>query len=227
MKHPEDRLAILSPISEIVEGSSHAQGTKVHEHHDSTRAKFSAMLYTVFGGHAESKSSTTIRTVYSFNKIQTLHLKNNPTAKEVKSLRSTDEEIDATLKHEPLFIVTGLKIAKGLKYLNERTIDTQGGLGGQSKITKGLSVEGDFGAARGGEDKDEYKVIGDTIIAYRLHIIRSSSWIWIRGQEVKVGTYDPNAGGFMNRDERAPYDDLEDKEVSKQGYCRFCSGAGI
>ncbi|OAL51265.1 hypothetical protein IQ07DRAFT_599240 [Pyrenochaeta sp. DS3sAY3a] len=226
MKHPEDHFAILKPMSEIVEGSGHAQGTNVHERHGSVNANFSAKLYQVFGGHAEAKGSTTVRTKYSYNKIQTLHLKRNPTAKDVKLLRSTDAEIDAALKHGPLYVVTGLKIAKGLKYLNERTVDTQGGVGGQGNVTEGLSVEGNLGAARGGEDKEEYKVIGDTIIAYRLHVIRQSSWIWNRGQEVKVGTYDPKAGGFMNRDKQAPSDDLEDKLVSEQDVSDFVQEQG-
>ncbi|KAI9774755.1 MAG: hypothetical protein M1839_001622 [Geoglossum umbratile] len=223
MKYPQDPIAVLDPLPAIISGSSYGKGKKEHESHASVNISLSAKVYEVFGGQAEAKGSNTLRTVYEFDKIEALYLQTNPTAADARKICDSNKEVYGALNRGPVYIVTGLKIAKGLKYSNRHTAERQGGLSGQGHVTEDAAVEANMEGGRGGEEVETYTVKGDTILAYRLHIIKKEGFRWIGEPELDVKTFDPREGGFMNRDEKVQEVEVETGEVSQQDVIYFAN----
>jgi hypothetical protein len=197
MKRPQDPIATLNPIPQIITGSGFGDGRMEHELHGSLKLNLSSKIYEVFGGQAEARTSNSLRTTYEFDEVEAQYLKKNPTKADAEKLRDTDKEVKGALSRGPVYIVTGLKIAKGLKYSNKHIANQGGSLGVQGRITKEASVGGNLEAERGG-----------TILAYRLHVIKKESFRWFGERELQVESVDHGKAGFMNHSE-----DFEDEGI--------------
>jgi hypothetical protein len=99
---PQDPISFLDPLPNIISGSGYGEGKTESEHHSSVHAGLSAKLYDVFGGQAEAKRSSSVKTIYEFEEVEALYLENNPTVKEMKALRESDAEVKSALKNEPV-----------------------------------------------------------------------------------------------------------------------------
>lgn len=213
---PQDPIATLDPIPDIVIGSGFGDGTVEYEQHGSLKLNLSSKIYEVFGGQAGARASNSLRTTYKFDEIEARYLKTNPTKADAEKLRDTDKEVKGALSRGPVYVVTGLKIAKGLRYSNKRTADQGGTLGVQGRITEEASVGGTFEAERGSEDFENYTVKGDTILAYRLHIIKKESFRWLGERELQIESVDHGKAGFMNHREDFEDDGIDVAEVTMQ-----------
>ncbi|KAF3001372.1 hypothetical protein E8E13_006595 [Curvularia kusanoi] len=216
MKRPQDPIATLIPVPDIVTGSGFGDGKLEHEGHGSLKASLSSKIYDVFGAQAVAGSSSSLRTTYEFDEIEAQYLRKNPTKADAEKLFETDKEIKGALSRGPVFVVTGLKIAKGLKYTNRRTAEQGGSLGAQSRITNEASVGGNLEAERGGEDVENYTVKGDTILAYRLHVIKRESFRWFAERELEVKAVNHGKAGFMNHSEDVEDDGVNISEATAQ-----------
>lgn len=217
MKYPQDPIATLSPMSAIVTGSGYGDGKLEHEGHASLKLSLAAKIYEVFGGQAEARTNNSLRTTYEFDEIEAQYLQRNPTKADAQMLQETNQEVKGALMRGPVYVVTGLKIAKGLRYSNRRTADHGGKLVIQSHVTKEASLGGALEGERGGEDIESYTVIGDPILAYRLHIIKREGFRWLKEREIEVKSVEHGKAGFMNRSAEAEEDDgVEVAEVTLQ-----------
>lgn len=54
---------------------------------------------------------------------------------------------------------------------------------------------------------DTWAVLGDCILAYRLHIVKKKGWLWNSEANLTTKTHDPGDAGFMNLEDKA--DDFE------------------
>ncbi|KAJ4990181.1 putative subtilisin [Stagonosporopsis vannaccii] len=210
----KDPISKLNPTPSIITGSGYGKGKKEHEGHASVKLDLSAKIYEVFGGQAEARSSNSLRTIYEFDKIVAKYFQTNLTKADAKKLRDTDAEVKGALSRGPVYVISGLKIAKGLKYSNKRTEDIGGSMGAYGRVTKDASVKADLEGDKGGEDLENYTVIGDTILAYRLHIIKKEGFRWLGERDLEVKTLDPGAAGFMNRNETLSEKDVDIEEVT-------------
>ncbi|KAH7077362.1 hypothetical protein FB567DRAFT_535104 [Paraphoma chrysanthemicola] len=218
---PQDAIAILDPMPKVIDnGPAYGKGRKIGAGQKSIDFSFSAKLYHAFGGQAEARSKEAMRTIYTFDKIQPLYLESNPTAKEVKALSDKDEEVKAALEAGPIYIVTGLKIAKGLKYSNEQISGSHAGASGGGKVTENAAIQGKLSGARDDLNTETWPVIGSPIIAYRLQIIKDISWFW-QSQRLNSKSLDPKTAGFMNRDESTQEADVESAEVTQEDVAYF------
>jgi hypothetical protein len=216
MKRPQDPIAILNPNPQTITGSGFGDGIVEYEQHGSLKLNLSSKVYEVFGGQAEARTSNSLRTTYEFDEIEAQYLKTNPTKADAEKLRDTDKEVKGALSRGPVYVVTGLKIAKGLRYSNKRTADQGGILGVQGRITEEASVGGNLQAERGGENLENYTVKGDTILAYRLHIIKKESFRWIGERELQVESVDHGKAGFMNHSNHVEDEGIDVAEVTVQ-----------
>lgn len=213
MFFPQDPIATLQPISNTIQGAGYGTGRKSRENHASIDLSFSAKLYQAFGGQAEAKGSNAMHTLYDFDEIQSFYLKDNPTKADVKTLRDNDEEVKAALATGPIYIITGLKIAKGLRYSNERSSEAQASVRGGAQVNEHAVIQGKAEGTKGGTNTEKWPVLGSPIIAYRLHIIKSSKFLW-RSEILASKSLDPKSHGFMSRDDEDEEDfDLESAEV--------------
>ncbi|EUC29751.1 hypothetical protein COCCADRAFT_8094 [Bipolaris zeicola 26-R-13] len=203
MKNPQDPISMLHPMPTIIKGPGYDKGKKTHEGHSSVKLSLSAKIYELFGGQAEARSKKSLQTKYEFDEIESLYLQKNPTRADAKRLRDDDAEVRGALNRGPVYVATGLKIAKGLRYSNIRMTNKGGSLEAQGRVANEASVGGSLEAEKGGEDLENYTVKGDTILAYRLHIIKKESWRWLGEQDLEVKSQEAGEGGFMNHDEQA------------------------
>jgi hypothetical protein len=216
MMYPQDPISSLDPVPPIVTGAGYEKGKKEHEGHSSVKMNLVAKIYEVFGAQAEAKSSNSLRTVYEFDEIEAQYLERNLTKTEAKKLRDNDAEVQGALRRGPVYVVTGVKIAKGLRYINKRTADKGASLGAQGRVSQRVSVGGNLEGETGGEDIENYTVKGDTILAYRLHIIKKEGFRWLGERDFEVKTLNPGQAGFMNRNEQSEEVEVEVGEVTAQ-----------
>jgi len=60
---------------------------------------------------------------------------------------------------------------------------------------------------------DDWTVLGDPILAYRLHIIKKEGWFWASEGDLSAKTHDPKDRGFMNKNEEAEEFKVDTEEV--------------
>lgn len=216
MKNPQDPIATLDPIPNIISGPGYDKGNQMHESHASFRLKFSVEIFQVFGGQAGAKASSASQTVYEFDGIESLYLQTNPTVADAEKVQESHKAVKGALNRGPVFIVTGLKVAKGLRYSHRRDAEKQAMIGRQDHVIKEFADEGTLAGDKGTEDAQEYTIKGDVILAYRLHVIKKEGFRWIGEREIDAKTFDPGEEGFMNHDRMGEEDQVEVGEVLLQ-----------
>ncbi|KIW21361.1 hypothetical protein PV08_01941 [Exophiala spinifera] len=213
---PQDPITFFAPLSNVVSGVGYGKGEISKDHHASLNVGLSAKIYDVFGAQADAETSGLVKTTYAFDEIVALHLQTNPTAADVKQFRENDVEFKNALQKGPVFVVTGLKIVKGLRYLNERSNQHGAQLSGQAHVTDEISLGGNLGGDRGRRNKETWTALGEPILAYRLHVIakRGRLWPW-RGQndDATIQTFSPGDVGFMGLEDELDEFEAEIDEV--------------
>ncbi|KAF2496436.1 hypothetical protein BU16DRAFT_377726 [Lophium mytilinum] len=102
MTLPQDPITFFDPLPKIIPGAGYSKGKTEREHHASLNAGLSAKLYDVFGGQAEAKTSSSLKTIYAFDKAAAWYLERNPTAADAKRFREKDEEFKSALRNGPV-----------------------------------------------------------------------------------------------------------------------------
>ncbi|OQU98205.1 hypothetical protein CLAIMM_04023 [Cladophialophora immunda] len=224
MTLPQDPITFLNPLPNVVAGSAYGKGKIGSEHHASVKVGLSAKMYDLFGAQGEAKANTSLKTVYTFDKVSSWYLEKNPTVADMKRFRDKDDEFKNALNHGPVYIVTGLKITEGLRYSNRRASAHQAGLSGGAHITPDATVGGRLEGETGGEDVDSWRIMGDTILAYRLHMVKKQGWAWKGQGDITTKTYDPGDAGFMNYDDdKVDESELDADELSPQDAAVFAA----
>ncbi|RFU32506.1 hypothetical protein B7463_g3818, partial [Scytalidium lignicola] len=136
----QDLITFLDPLLNIIEGAR-GEGNRECKSHVSVNMSFSVKLYEVFSGRAEAKGNRNMRTVYDYDKIESWYLVTNLMASDTKALRQKDKELDGVLNSGLVYIVTGLKIVKGLKYSNWHIAEMQGSLSGVGCVNEHVTLE--------------------------------------------------------------------------------------
>ncbi|KAJ4376892.1 hypothetical protein N0V86_006329 [Didymella sp. IMI 355093] len=218
---PQDPIAFFEPLAKIINGSPFGEGRVADEHRASAHADFAAKLSNIFGAQAGAVANSSSNTMYEFDRITAKFLETNPTAKDAKAFRLKDEEFRNALR---VYIVTGLKIARGLKYAKQRASGHGASVEAGGHVTQEVAVKGDVGVSSSGEQIDSFTVLGDTILAYRLHVIKKKRAVFGEGK-VTVESYVPKAGLMGEKEELDSFDGeptdilLDDvDEFSKQQY---------
>jgi len=201
MFRPQDPIAQFKPLANIIDGASLSEGTRERGDHGSIGLDVSAKLYAAFGSKANGKRSADTRTVYDFDNVDTSMLERNPRAAEMTALRDEDPEVQDALKRAPVYVITGLKVARGLRYSTIHSKESEVGLGAQSNVTKEVAIQANLDKNAGTDGTGSYTVLGDVIIAYRLHIFKKEGWRWRGEAALETRTYWPGNAGFLSRED--------------------------
>ncbi|KAI4657231.1 uncharacterized protein J4E79_007848 [Alternaria viburni] len=223
---PQDPIAHFEPLANIIDGASLSEGTRERGDHGSVGLNVSAKLYAAFGSQAKGKRSADTRTVYDFDNVDTLMLERNPRAAEMTALRDEDPEVHDALKRAPVYVITGLKIARGLKYSTIHSKESEVGLGAQGNVTKEVAVRANLDKNAGTDGTGSYTVLGDVIIAYRLHIFKKEGWRWRGEAALETRTYWPGNAGFLSREDAKPEVEVETESLSAQDLKYFVEDEG-
>ncbi|KAI9765368.1 MAG: Ras GTPase ras2 [Geoglossum simile] len=159
----------------------------------------SSKMAKAFGAQAEASERAT-KTEYNFDGVQPRYFETNSNAADAKALIAKSPEVKAALMRGPVYVITGLSIAEGLKYSNHSTADMKTSASGNAHVTDEVELEGKLGGSAVRRNLLSYTMLGDAILAYLLHIIKEVGWAWKRDYEVE--TYDPGNAGFLDIQQR-------------------------
>jgi hypothetical protein len=177
---------------------------KSRSHHQSIWARFLSTASANIG----TGTSSDVHTQYTMDSMETIRIKNDPTDKDAAELLNHPEIQDTVnaglMGFAPVYMITGIKIAKGfrLSIRTSRTCDAQ--LGGSTPITETISAGGEMGGSRRVVAEDSLCTGNDIIFAYQLHVIAPKRW-WRR---LENNVYAPLAAflsesGKIEREEEA------------------------
>lgn len=155
---------------------------------------------------------------YTIERLETVYFTKQPTDEEAAERVKKEEKVRAVVNSGVLgkrnvYMITGLKVARGLKVVTGRGEgwDVSGGFGAPVVAAAGVEVGAEGGVERRREVEVEYEVGEgqDVVFAYQLHVIKHKGW---RGRYVDVGVYKPEAA-FLNEDEEGGGGDGHQVEV--------------
>lgn len=216
--NPEDPVFTWDPLRATTIVS--AAEPNIHRKYvTSTNAGLSAKVYQLFGGNADAKTSDLVKTNYQLDAIETEYFTTNPTNNDAKNLVSSNEAVRSAMKRiflgsRPLYIITGLKIAKNLTYSSETSSRLTGSIDANVHVVNDVEVEGELGGTKDTARKETYRLPYDAIIAYRLHVIQPVGWLgWLRQTDVEAKRFTPKEDGFLSKEKTEEVNVQEQLEV--------------
>jgi hypothetical protein len=213
--NPQDPITTLDPMPKVITGNVFAENRVERETYGSLNLRLAAKIYEAFGAQAEARHDAGKKTVYEFDLVEPWYFETNPTPKYVKALVEKDADIKAAVKKGPVYIVTGINVAVGLKYTNQSQIETKVAGGASAHMSAVAELEAKAEGSKGHANQTEHKVLGNSILAYRLHVIQKVGWPW--KLEYEVSSFNPGEAGFMNAEEKVSEDmQVETRDLSKE-----------
>lgn len=145
---------------------------------------------------------------YTMDSLETVYFKADPTDEEVAE-RVKAKKVQAAMKAglfglQPVYMITGLRIAKGFRLLSEVASKREGSVSVSAPITDQVSLGGGMGLSHKDAVRESFLSGNDIIFAYQLHVIAQKGW---RNKRVEAIVYESKAA-FLNAEQR-----LEDKQL--------------
>ncbi|KAF2873106.1 hypothetical protein BDV95DRAFT_605672 [Massariosphaeria phaeospora] len=189
--------------------SSHSRNTS-HSLHGSVFAQF----LQVASANVGAGVSKDVLTQYTMDSLETQRIKEDPTdfdAAELVKHPPVQAAINSgVLGSAPVYMITGIKIAKGFGLSTQvvRTREVQSG--GSGTVTGDIAVGADVGASRTKGAEDAFRSGSDIIFAYQLHAIAYKKW-WRK--KLTVVVYAPSSA-FLSDDAEAVEDEAAVGDVT-------------
>ncbi|WPB08264.1 uncharacterized protein RHO25_012929 [Cercospora beticola] len=222
--HPGDALAIgtivaepfrpLKPLSECKETLETVTHTEFEAAlSDSSRRGFSSGVWAQFLEVANAKLSAKVgrdvRATYAMAYLETITLRQHPGI-EYAAARAQEPAVRAAMEsgllgRQPVCMITGVKIAKGLQWSQEQIRSLSGEVGASIPITPEVSAGIEIGAERASEHHYSSRTEQDIVFAYQLHLIATKGW-W--KPKLSVDQYVPK-GGLLGKKDHGESDDVD------------------
>ncbi|RSL53231.1 hypothetical protein CEP54_010488 [Fusarium duplospermum] len=140
---------------------------------------------------------------YTMDSLETTRLKQDLSDEEAE-LRAVELKVKAAIESglsgtAPVYMVTGLKIAKGFRLNKSATSTREGNVSAGIPITEEVGAGADFSASSSRSTGESLQAGSDIIFAYQLHVIARKGW-WRKRVEADV--YAPKAA-FLNIDKQS------------------------
>jgi hypothetical protein len=191
--------------------SAHLQQTTSSSLQGSIFAKFLEVAEARLGGGV----SHDVLDSYTIDRLETVYFTKQPTDEEAAE-RVKEEKVRAAVSagwggKRDVYIITGLKIARGLKVVTGRWKgwNVDAGVGAPVLASGGVEVGVEGGVARQKGVEVSYEVGDgqDVVFAYQLHVVKHRG---LRGKRVEATLYAPQAA-FLNdeKDETGGGEGLE------------------
>lgn len=155
---------------------------------------------------------------YTMDTLETISYKRDITDDEAAETVDSNAKIQAAMKNSILgsaavFIVTGLKIAKGF-HLTSDFAKSQGlNIGATIPITEQISAGTDIGTSHGKTLSEESSTTQDIVFVYQLHAVAKKGW-W-RKRRVNIDVYAPRAAA-LGSDNRTTQDAVAVEEATAE-----------
>jgi hypothetical protein len=117
------------------------------------------------------------------------------------------------LGRDPVYMITGLKIAKGFHSTQEQSRRIHGEAGGNIPITEQVSAGAEVAGERGTQYSYSSRTESDIIFAYQLHVIAEKGW---RNKRVAIDDFVPKGGLLHKDDEEKVESEVDAAEATKE-----------
>lgn len=194
----------LSLPPEPLETSTHED--REYGLHYSDNESYQAGVWAQFLQAASVKLSGAVDAnefaVYSADTLETVTLKLDPTDEQAAE-RVADLRVSQTMKkglfgERPVFMITGLKIARGFRRKSGRSDTRQAEASVSAPITDQVAVGASLTASHGFSREESASSETDIVFAYQLHVISRKGWIH---RSVSADVYIPKAA-LLGRDKQ-------------------------
>jgi hypothetical protein len=132
--------------------------------------------------------------------IETSFLKSVPSDEEiserVKAPRVRNAIKSGIFGSQPLYMISGVKIARGLSTSKEVTANQGANVGGSMPISAEVSLGADVKVSTRNTEREAFRAEGDRVFAYQLVKIAEKGW---KKKTVTVDDYYPKAA-YLNND---------------------------
>jgi hypothetical protein len=181
---------------------------------------FWAQFLQSIGANVNMESGRGILQEYSIEELETRYLRDEPLDDDADLLaRVAEPKVQAAIKaglfgRQPVYMITGLKVARGLSVRTELNKKIGGGIGSTVPVAESVSVGGEVAAERREGIASSFTAGEEAVVfAYQLHKIRLHG----RKKNATVGVFESEAA-FLHDDEEVYGDE---KEVMSVGLSTF------
>ncbi|KAK4444754.1 hypothetical protein QBC34DRAFT_474219 [Podospora aff. communis PSN243] len=234
LRDPFDPTAHLSRLPPSTPSSPTNTTTTTTTHTDldatfttTTSHTLQTSLFAKFLGLAQARASGGIdrdqSQSYTTDRLETQYFTHTPTPTDVTE-RLNHPAVTAAMhagvyRKSPVYMITGLKIARGLKVEISRGKGSNVGVGvGAPVAASGVEVGAEVDASRREDVQSAYRTEVDVIFAYQLHVISRGGW---RGKgEVGVRRYVTDAAFLEEEEEGKVVEEGVEVEAAGEGAIR-------
>lgn len=182
--------------------------TDTHVEHDpsispgvsaSVHANMFAKFLETASANIGLQSDKSILDHYTMDTLETISYKRDITDDEAADIVDSNPKIQYAMKNSilgsaPVYIVTGLKIAKGFHLTSELTKSKGFNVGAAIPITEQISSGADLSFSQGKTLSQQSSTAQDIVFAYQLHMVANKGW-W-RKRRVNIDVYAPKAAAL-------------------------------
>ncbi|KAK1761839.1 hypothetical protein QBC33DRAFT_462612 [Phialemonium atrogriseum] len=162
------------PTSTITERDHELSRSKGHAFSAGIWAHF---LSSVGGGVSADHGRDSVRE-FSIDELVTRYLRDEPADDDAELMRRLAEpRVRAAVKaglfgRQPVYLISGVKIARGLSVRSELRRTVGGGVGVTVPVTAGVSVGGEVKGERRDGIASSFRAVEDVVFAYQVHVVR-------------------------------------------------------
>jgi len=196
----------------------------------SVHANMFAKFLEAASANAGLQSDNSILDHYTMDTLKTISYKRDITDDEAAEMVNNDTKKRFAMKNSilgsaPVYIVTGLKIAKGFQLTSELSKSKGFSAGANTLITDQVSAGADLVVSQGKTLTEQSSTTQDIVFAYQLHAVANKGW-W-KKRRVDIDVYTPKAAALGSNNRTTP-DAVEiaeaTAEVIDEALIDFCDG---
>ena len=182
---------------------------------------FSSSVWANFLQIANAKVSggvsTNFLSTYRFTSLETITLRDYP-SEEYAATRANEPKVKAAMNagllgRAPVYMISGLKIAKGFHSTQEQGRRVHGGVGGTVPITEQVSAGAEVSGEKGTLYSYSSRTEDDIVFAYQLHVIADKGW---RARRTTIDEFVPKGGLLRKNNEGQEADVIDATEATEE-----------
>lgn len=157
---------------------------------------------------------------YTMDTLETISYKRDITDDQAAEIVNANTKIHKAMKNSilgsaPVYIVTGLKIAKGFQLTSEMAKSKGFNAGATISITEQISAGADPSVSQGKTLNEQSSTSQEIVFAYQLHAVANKGW-W-KKRRVDIDVYAPRAAA-LGSDNRTTQDVLAVEEATVEDF---------
>lgn len=180
---PSRPTKILSALPNPPETDTHVEFDRSLSRQDGTtfHGKTFASFLTSASANLGGEVSKSALSKYDMDSMATVYFKRDVTDDEVTELVLKDSKVRAAINSglfgkQPVYVVTGLKVAKGFRLTTEVGGSKGATIGASVPIVEGVGIGAEIGGNRSRSLTETLSTQQDIIFAYQLHKVVQKGW---------------------------------------------------